>query len=212
MKSVSPNKIIQAYIDFLLENGNRPASVYQFAKIVKIKESDFYDHFSSFDAIESSWTKNLLQEVTAHLQADEVFLNYGAREKYLAFLYAWVEKCRDYRSFLLVLNKPSSLPSMPAGFKELKKQFYDFAESILREGMDKQEVKQRPLLSDRYADAMFMQFAFVHQFWMKDSSTGFEKTDMAIEKSVNLAFDLMGQSAFDSAIEFGKFLFQQRRA
>lgn len=211
MAKVTSSKIVQAYIDYLLEEGHRPASVHQFAKSLKIKEEEFYEHFSSFDALESEWMAILFTSVTEELAKEEVFQSYSAREKYMAFLYAWVEKCRANRSFLLLMSERSTLPNpLPAGFSSIKKLFIDFANSILREGMDSQEVKQRPFLSDRYADAMFVQFIFVHQFWLKDSSKDFEKTDMAIEKSVHLAFDLMGQSAFDSAIELGKFLFQQK--
>ena len=213
MAKVTPSKIVQAYIDYLLEEGHQPSSVYQFAKSIKIKEEEFYDHFSSFEAIESGWMATLFESVTEELANDEVFQAYSAREKYMAFLYAWVEKCRSNRSFLLLLSASSKMPNpLPTGFSSIKKHFRDFADSIVREGLDTQEVKQRPILSDRYADAMFLQFAFVHSFWLKDSSKGFEKTDAAIEKSVHLAFDLMGQSAFDSALEFGKFLFQQKGA
>ena len=39
-------------------------------------------------------------------------------------------------------------------------------------------------------------------------SKSFEKTDAAIEKSVNLIMELMGKSALDSMFDLGKFLFQ----
>ena len=42
----------------------------------------------------------------------------------------------------------------------------------------------------------------------EDKSEEFEQTDTAIEKSVNLAFDFMAHGVFDSAFDFGKFLFQ----
>ena len=37
------------------------------------------------------------------------------------------------------------------------------------------------------------------------------ETDEAIEKSVNLAFDIIGKGVLDNALDFGKFLFQQSR-
>jgi hypothetical protein len=38
-----------------------------------------------------------------------------------------------------------------------------------------------------------------------------DKLDLAaIEKSVNLAMDLMGKSPLDAALDFGKFLFQNK--
>jgi hypothetical protein len=51
---------------------------------------------------------------------------------------------------------------------------------------------------------------FILLFWKEDDSAGFEKTDAAVEKSVNLAFDLIGKGAVDSAIDFAKFLYQNK--
>jgi hypothetical protein len=48
-------------------------------------------------------------------------------------------------------------------------------------------------------------------FWIKDNSKGFEATDAAIEKSVNLGFDLVGPGPLDSIIDFGRFLISQRK-
>ncbi len=204
-------KIIKAYIDHVLQEGERPASVYVFAKKLKMDESKFYSHFTSFDALENGITAHFFESVIEALQNDEVYLEYSAREKYMAFLYAWVEKARENRSFLTFLDTQEKLPKpTPDYFKELKKAFHVWADTLVREGIDKQEVKFRQVLTDRYADGMFLQFIFLHRFWLKDSSPDFEKTDAAIEKSVHLAFDLMSQSAFDSAIDLAKFLVQQK--
>ena len=51
-----------------------------------------------------------------------------------------------------------------------------------------------------------MQFGFILNFWAKDSSAGFEKTDEAIEKGVNVTFDLFEKSALDSILDYGKFM------
>jgi len=53
-----------------------------------------------------------------------------------------------------------------------------------------------------------MQFAFVLNFWIKDQSAGFEKTDEAIEKGVNVTFDFFQRSPIDNLLEYGKFLAQ----
>jgi hypothetical protein len=55
-----------------------------------------------------------------------------------------------------------------------------------------------------------MQLAFLLMFWRDDNSPAFEQTDAAIEKSVNLAFDLIGKGAIDSMLDFAKFLYQSK--
>jgi hypothetical protein len=51
-----------------------------------------------------------------------------------------------------------------------------------------------------------VQFWFIIQFWMTDESRDFEDTDAAIEKGVNLGFDLMKENTLDKAFDLAKFL------
>ena len=44
--------IFQAYKKHVLENGNRPTSVYSFCKENEYNEQDFYNEFNSFDVLE----------------------------------------------------------------------------------------------------------------------------------------------------------------
>jgi hypothetical protein len=44
---------------------------------------------------------------------------------------------------------------------------------------------------------------------MEDKSPGFEKTDMAIEKSVQTVFELFDNTPLDRIIDFGKFLWKE---
>jgi hypothetical protein len=45
---------------------------------------------------------------------------------------------------------------------------------------------------------------------MEDSSPSFEKTDIYIEKSVKVTFELIAITPIDSLIDFGKFLFKEK--
>ena len=98
----------------------------------------------------------------------------------------------------------------PSEIKGFKSKFKEFASGIVNEGKETEEIAERPYLTDKYQEAMWLQVMFVFRFWLKDDSPAFEKTDAAIEKSVNLAFDLMGRSAIDSFVDFAKFLFQSK--
>jgi hypothetical protein len=81
---------------------------------------------------------------------------------------------------------------------------------ILAEGMQNNEITERKFIDDKYVDGLWINFLFVLKFWIDDTSQAFEKTDVAIEKSVNLGMDLMGKGPLDAALDFGKFLFQQK--
>ena len=51
---------------------------------------------------------------------------------------------------------------------------------------------------------------FLLKFWIEDASPDFEKTDVAIEKSVRTVFDLFDSTQFESVIDFGKFLWKEK--
>lgn len=204
-------KIIDAYIAYVLEHGEQPKSVFSFAKLLEMEESEFYKHFASFTAIENHIMQWLFAQTKTQLEADEVFNGYGAREKMLALFYSWVENARAYRSYLLHLHQRQALPApVPSYLNSIKTDFKNFTQTIIGQGISANEVAERKYLSDKYADGLWLQFAFIHQFWLKDDSKEFEKTDAAIEKSLHLAFELMSKGVLDAAIDFGKFLFQNR--
>lgn len=208
MKKQSSDSLLQAYIDYVLLEGKQPASVYAFMKSLEKSEADFYKHFSSFDAIETHFLKQEFEHLISNLGKDEVYAQYSAREKYLAFLYAWVENALNHRSFFVKMeDTQSKVPSSKLSL--IKKEFMVYAESILESGKESKEVIARPVLGEKYAEALFFHFVYIHKFWLKDASNGFEKTDQAIEKSVHLAFDLLGQSAIDSFLDFGKFILRR---
>ena len=48
------------------------------------------------------------------------------------------------------------------------------------------------------------------KFWINDRSAAFEKTDAAIEKSVQTVFALFDNGALDKLIDFEKFLWEEK--
>lgn len=208
-KSVSAEKIIAYYRDYVLTEGKQPASVYKFCKDHGFKESEFYEHFGSFEGLEKSIWKKYIENTRSRMQNDEDYHGFTTREKILTFYFSLAELLKSDRSFALhqlrSWKNPSAVPTFLKGFKD---SFKEWINLVLNEGKTTGEIAQRPYLDKRYDLLFWMHFMFILQFWSNDESVGFEKTDAAIEKSVNLAFDLIGKGVMDSAIDFGKFLYQ----
>lgn len=203
--------IKEAYILHVLTHGQPPASVFVFAKELKLKETDFYLHFSSFGAVENSIWIGMFEETLKRLNDDEVYHGYSARERLLAFYYTWVEALRGNRSFITYcLQKSKKVEIVPSFMKAVKAAFIEYVDGLLADAIQNEEVLDRPVLSKRYADGIWIQFLFVLNFWVKDNSKGFEATDVAIEKAVNLSFDMMGRGPLDAMVDFAKFLYQNR--
>jgi hypothetical protein len=199
--------IKKAYIDYVLTEGVQPKSVYIFAKKNKMTEAEFYQFFGSFDAIEQSiWTGFALNTLI-EIKGQDVWAEYSSREKALSYFYAFFELLKSSRSFAVysVKKQPKGFTT-PTVFEKLKEIFEGFADEIIKEGIESAELSDRKFFSKRYKDALWIQFVFVLNFWINDSSTGFEKTDEAIEKGVNVTFDLFQRSPIDNLFEYGKFL------
>jgi hypothetical protein len=199
--------IQKAYIDYVLTEGEQPKSVYTFAKKNKMAEEEFYKYFGSFDAVEQNIWADLAKKTLTEIKTQEVWTQYSSREKALSFFYSFFELLKGSRSFAVYsLKKQPKGFTTPVIFKEIKEIFENFADDILKQGLESGELSDRKFFSKRYKDALWVQFGFVLNFWINDNSTGFEKTDEAIEKGVNVTFDLFERSPIDNLFEYGKFL------
>jgi hypothetical protein len=198
--------IQKAYIDYVLTEGQQPKSVYVFAKQNEMPEEEFYRFFGSFDAVEQSVWIDLMLKTLSEIRAQEIWAQYSSREKALSFFYSFFELLKSNRSFAVYsINKQRGLGT-PKVLEPAKEIFENFAENILNEGIETQELTDRKFFSKRYKDALWIQFGFVLNFWINDDSAGFERTDEAIEKGVNVTFDLFQRSPIDNLFEYGKFL------
>ena len=209
-------QIVKSYTDYLLENGQKPESVYSFCKKIKIKEADFYDEFASFSHIESQIWKDMFAQTLANTKAESIYEGYSTREKFLAFYYTWVEILKSNRSFVLLsyqnFEKPIFLKKNTQ-LADLKFAFLDFANELLLEARTTREVEPRslPQLMEFYPQIFWTKTLYILDFWINDTSQLFEKTDTLIEKSVNTVFDLLARSPLDSLMDLGKFIFQNRK-
>lgn len=200
-------QIKDAYIDYVLTHDEEPKSVYAFVKKLKITETAFYDHFTSFASIEKHiWVEITVETITT-IKQQSVWMEFSSREKLLSFFYSYFENLKSERSFIVYsLKKNDSKFSTPSALSGVKPIFEHFAEEAITEGLETGELADRKFFAKRYKDALWIQFAFIVNFWINDSSEGFEKTDEAIEKGINVTFDLFQRSPIDSLLEYGKFL------
>jgi hypothetical protein len=201
--------IQNAYIDYVLTEGAQPKSVYIFAKQNQMTETEFYQFYGSFEAVEQGIWADLANKTLAEIRAQEVWLGYTAREKALSFFYGFFELLKSSRSFAVysVKKQPKGFTT-PKVFAPLKDIFEAFADEIMKEGIESTELSDRKYFSKKYKDALWIQFVFVLNFWINDNSANFEKSDEAIEKGINVTFDLFQRSPIDNLFEYGKFLVQ----
>ena len=203
--------IREAYIKFWLENGKKPVSVFTFCQQLETSESAFYEVYSSFDAVEKDIWRAFFEGTLEKLKEDETYKGYSAREKLLAFYFLWVQELRQHRSYILLQKEKYLAPPLHLDKLEaFRIAFYEYIRELIKEAYTTGEVKERKFISDQYVHGFWLQALFVLQYWIKDDSERFEMTDAAIEKAVNLSFQLISSNTLDSILDFGKFMFARK--
>ena len=94
--------------------------------------------------------------------------------------------------------------------KSLRSSFKKFATVLIQDGNALKQSRISQHSETIFSEGAWIQLLFLLRFWIQDSSAGFEKTDIAIEKSVRTVFDLFDTNTFDSVIDFGKFLWNEK--
>lgn len=199
-------KIIKGYVEFELLQGRPPHSVFELAKKLKIEEATFYTHFGSLPLVRQAVLTHLINHTLERLDADENYAEYGSREKVLALFFTLFEEMLSQRSYLQ--SKYGSIQEITRSHEDWKafyRQLDARMQQILQEAKANQEVQDRPYIGEHYSKAFHFAFAYLFRVWLKDDSEGFSTTDAAVEKTVHLAFDMLGTSPLDSLIDFGKF-------
>lgn len=203
--------IREAYKTYWLENGKKPVSVYAFCKLLNMPEREFYEQYSSMEAIDRDIWLATFDDTLQRLQEDETYQAYNVREKLLAFYFMWVQRLKDDRSYILLQKEKFSLKQLPEDqLRSLRHAFYDYAKALIVTGYETGEIKERKYISDQYVHGFWLQALFVLKYWIHDSSDHFEMTDAAIEKAVDLSFQFTGSNTLDSLLDFGKFIFTRK--
>ncbi len=204
-------KIFEYYTTSVLEHEKEPTSVYRFCKGLKIEEADFYKHFASLEHLRGQIFCQFYDNAISLIQKEKGYASKTPQEKLLSFYYTFFEVLLLNRSYVLFALRTDKHPlDKMATLKSFRSAFKKFATVLIQDGnaLKQSKISENPeaILSE----GAWIQLAFLIKFWMEDTSSGFEKTDMAIEKSVRTVFDLFDSTPFDSVIDFGKFLWKEK--
>ncbi|NRA91835.1 MAG: TetR/AcrR family transcriptional regulator [Psychroserpens sp.] len=210
-KNLSKNDILGYYMDYVLEYDHKPTSVYKFAKANNMEESKFYEFFGSFDAIEQHVFKAFFDNTVEVLGKSPDYDSFDARNKLLSFYFTFFENLTANRSYVIyVLEQHKNTMKTISVLSKLKDAFSHYIENL---GIELLDIKQEQI--DRIQrrglkETAWLQLLLTMKFWMEDTSSSFEKTDIFIEKSVNTTFDVLNVTPVKSLIDLGKFLYKER--
>ncbi len=210
-KNISHNDIISNYMDYVLEHNKQPKSVYIFSKHNNFDEALFYKHFTTFESLEKYIFKAFFDNTLSVLENSEDYISFDARNKLLSFYYTFFENLTANRSYVMyALNKQQHNLKTLANLSELRKAFKSYINTLDIETLDIKDEKIVKLQDTTLQESAWLQLIVTLKFWMDDTSSSFEKTDIFIEKAVNASFDLIDIKPLKSIIDLGKFLFKEK--
>jgi len=210
-KNILEQDLLSYYMDYVLAHHKKPASVYHFAKTNGFEEAEFYNFFGSFEALEKNIFKVFFENTLRALEASESYDTFNARNKLLSFYFTFFENLTANRSYVVyALNPDKNNLKGILVLSELKKSFNKYISNLDIETLDIKEERIERFQVKALQESAWIQLMMTLKFWLDDTSAGFEKTDIFIEKSLNTSFDLINMAPLKSVIDFGKFLFKEK--
>jgi len=209
--NITEEKVIEWYMDSVLENGKVPESVYKFCKANKIGEDTFYGFFGSFESLQQRIWQKFFDNTMALLNKNKDYAAMSNEDKMLTFFFTYFENLTLNRSYVLfALREHRRTFEGLAQLKVLRRSFKEFAAELIHVRNEEKNLKILKYNEPLFSEGAWLQFLFLLKFWMEDSSPGFEKTDIAIEKSVTTIFQIFENTPLEKIIDFGKFLYKEK--
>ncbi|MFV5686348.1 TetR family transcriptional regulator C-terminal domain-containing protein [Flavobacterium sp. GB2R13] len=209
--TITREKIVSMYMDYTLENNDKPKSVYDFTKMNNFTEAEFYNFFGTIESVEKEVFKMFLEKTVELLQKDQDYETYDMKSKMLSFYFTFFELLSANRSYVTMSLKQhhNELKNLIL-LSSLRSSFKNYVVGIISDEYRIKQEKFQNFQEKAVQETSWIQLLLTLKFWLEDSSPAFEKTDLYIEKSIKATFELMNITPLDSLIDFGKFIFKEK--
>ena len=210
-KVITKDDIVSKYMDEVLEKGQKPKSVYHFAKENDFTEAEFYSFFGTLEGLEKEIFRLFFENSIRLLHQHEDYPQYDMKNKMLSFYFTFFEILTANRSYVLQSLKIDRNPLKNlVQLTLLRDHFKNYVSEILTDDFRLEQEKLQKFQEKAIQESAWLQLMLTIKFWMDDESAAFEKTDIFIEKSVNASFELMNVAPLNHLIDLGKFLFKEK--
>lgn len=211
-KQIDDNRIIALYMDAVLSDNAVPKNVYLFCKAHQIEESDFYSFFGSLENLKQVIWVKFFENAVSTINKEEAYGTYSDKNKLLTLFYTLFEILtlnRSYVMFSMHENK-NNLKNLK-DLTLLRREFKEFIANIIDDNENVGVANLDKITKPVFSEGAWIQFLLILKFWIDDTSKGFEKTDIIIEKSVNTAVDVFNTKPLESLLDLGKFLWKESK-
>lgn len=210
--NITQEKLFEVYGDYLLNHGEKPKNVYLFAKQNGFEEKEFYHYFSGFDQIEKEMLNHLFTkslELASEVNSSE---ETSTKEKLLNVYFIFFENLAMNRSLVLSILGNSKFQNIKTfqKLRETHKQYVNTLDFNDWEIIEKAKEDIRKFNEKSRQEVLWFHLVSSIEFWKKDTSPDFEKTDIFIEKTIDTGFELMDNEPLRKVFDLGKFLWKEK--
>ena len=209
--TLTQNTLVKLYMEHVLEHNHAPKSIYTFTKSNGFEEAEFYKFFANFEILESTIFTLFFTNTIETLESSKDYPTYDSRNQLLSFYFTFFENLTANRSYVVyALNESSNQLENLKKLKGLRSKFLNYIDQLDIEVLQIKNKQLEQIKDSVVQETYWIQLMLTMKFWLDDTSTSFEKTDIFIEKSINASFDLINISPLKSFVDFGKFLIKEK--
>lgn len=211
-KNINKEKLLSLYGDYILSNGEKPKNIYLFAKENDFEEENFYQYFSGFEQIEKEILNHFFTKSLELCEQTENWNEMTSKEKLLNLHFTFFENLTMNRSLVLMILGETKRKEWII-LQELRKNFLEFTKQLTFENLEILEKAKESIKNfneKTREEALWLHFISIIEFWKKDQSPSFEKTDLYIEKTIDTGFEFINNKPFKKVIDLGKFLWKEK--
>ena len=211
-KTINSEKILSDYGNYLLTHGERPKNIFVFAKENHFDEKEFYQFFSNFEHLEKEILKHFFQKSLELSLEIEGYEDMSANERLLNLYFIFFENLTMNRSLVLMILGKKNLSTLQK-LHELKSEHQKFIKTLDfndLEILEKTKDSIKNFNEKSREEALWLHFLSIIEFWQKDESPSFEKTDLFIEKTIDTGFEFLNNEPLKKIIDLGKFLWKEK--
>ena len=211
-KDINKEKLLSLYGDYILSNGEKPKNIYLFAKENDFEEENFYQYFSGFEQIEKEILNHFFTKSLELCEQTENWNEMTSKEKLLNLHFTFFENLTMNRSLVLMILGETKRKEWII-LQELRKNFLEFTKQLTFENLEILEKAKESIKNfneKTREEALWLHFISIIEFWKKDQSPSFEKTDLFIEKTIDTGFEFLNNEPLKKVMDLGKFLWKEK--
>ena len=164
---INKETIVAFYTDYVLLNGKKPQSVYDFSKNNGFEEVEFYKYYASFEALEEQFFTDMLQYTLELLSKTEDYEHYDAAQKLSCFYFTFFELATTNRSFVMHLLQHEKMPLKNLlKLKLLRKDFLRYVKTVLHTPYKIENQIITDIQNRVVHEGAWLQFMSIIKYWI----------------------------------------------